>query len=265
MKRIDAFFQVSAKRQERIERPLKEHHGLVAVAKYYPGTPPPHKENFETILIHTTDKNLGGDLSPYVLKDEQGCLLENIWQFAKVYPHVTQQRVPLSKFQQDTIIWEHPAEVHCENDEITPAYWKWRKKGMKNPWAVRYPNGFHGRRSALFSVWKNDANPSQIDRMDYIEARKRIYCGEYIRLGPRTPHFKTLQQMLNNGKNLLIVEVDGPDPTLDYPPYDKISSSDPALMIDEEVIRLLINDRRKPFGHGFVIASLLLNGFNWLR
>ncbi len=67
------------------------------------------------------------------------------------------------------------------------------------------------------------------------------------------------------GRSIQIVEVDGPDPTLTYPPYDKISKEEPGMLMDEETIRLLVNDPKKPFGHGFVIAALLLDGQDWLR
>lgn len=129
---------------------------------------------------------------------------------------------------------------------------------MNNGYAVRYPNGFHGRHNCLFSLTESN------ERLDYIQARKRIYCGEYARLAPLTPHFKQLKTMLENGQNLQIVEVDGPDPALSYPPYDQISPASPGLVMTEATVRLLVNDPHKPFGHGFVIAALLLDGKNWI-
>jgi hypothetical protein len=231
--------------------------GRVCVAKYYPGKQQPaaKKEGFVTVLIHTSPGGLGGDLSPYVLRNEKGQLLENIWQFSKLYARVDAQRIPLSKqHHPDKIIWEHPAEVHALNQgqEVTDAYWKWREKGMNNAYAVRYPNGFYGRTRCICSIWENE-------KLDYISARKRIYCGEYARLAPATASFKKLSHMLHEqGKNLLLVEVDGPDPDLNYPPYDQISREKPCMEMNAENIRLLINDPKKPFGHGFVIAALLL-------
>ena len=235
--------------------------GDVRVAKYYPGKPPPTMPGYKTILIHVRGDELGGDLSPYVLRDERGCLLENVWQFAKVYARVGAQRTPMSRFQPNKIIWEHPAEEHYTGDDVTPAYWAWREKGRNNSYAVRYPNGFNGRSQCLFSLWP-DMDPQ---RLDYIAARKKIYCGEYARLAPHTPHFKKLSAMLASGESLLLAEVDGPDPTLTFPPYDQISAAAPGLLACEETIRLLVNDVRKPFGHGYVIAALLLGGEQWMR
>jgi hypothetical protein len=234
--------------------------GQVRVAKYYPGKPQPTTPGFRNILIHTSPSGLGGPLSPYVLKNEQGQLLENVWQFSKRYARVTQQKVYVNRYRQDKIIWEHPAEEHRdpESGEPNAAYWTWREKGMNNPYAVRYPNGFDGRHSCLCAVWQNK-------RLDYIEARKQIYCAEYARLAPLTQSFKTLQAMLERGENLQLLEVDGPDPTLTFAPYDQISVRAPGMLMNEDNIRLLVNDSRKPFGHGFVIAALLLGGDEWIK
>jgi hypothetical protein len=69
---------------------------------------------------------------------------------------------------------------------------------------------------------------------------------------------------LNSVENLQIIEVDGPVPNLNYYPYNKISVNDPGLKITEKRIKTLLNDTRKPFGHGYVIAALLLDGEKWL-
>lgn len=186
--------------------------GQVCVAKYYPGKKEPETKGFRNVLIHTSSSGLGGPLSPYVLRNEKGQLLENVWQFSKLYPRVTRQRTSLSRFQPGNIIWDHPEEIHVDaaSGEPTLAYWAWRKKGENNPYAVRYPNGFHGRKSCICSLWPDDSLESWA-RLGYIEARKKIYCGEYIRLAPRTEAFKKLRALLMQGVNLQLVEVDGPE------------------------------------------------------
>jgi len=37
------------------------------------------------------------------------------------------------------------------------------------------------------------------------------------------------------------------------------------MLMTETNVRLLVNDARKPFGHGYVIAALLLNGASWME
>lgn len=237
--------------------------GQLKVAKYYPGKPQPQTEGFRNILIHTSPAGIGGPLSPYVLRNEQGQLLESIYQFSKVYEIVYAQKTALSRFQPNTIIWEHPREVHLENNELTQEFWNWRKKGMDNLYAVRYPNGFKGRKKCLFAIWPGN-NDGDDARLSYLEARKKIYCGEYARLAPPTESFKKLKALLANGENIQIIEVDGPDPALNYPPYDQISVNNPGMTMNEKNIKILVNDERKPFGHGFCISALLLGGEKWI-
>jgi len=248
---------------KRLKPSLARDGGLVRVAKYYPGKPEPAPPaGYRNVLIHTSASGLGGPLSPYVLRNEQGHLLENVWQFSKLYRKVEHQRIELSRHQPSNIIWQHPTEEHVDpvTGEPNAAYWAWREKGMRNKYAVRYPNGFEGRKQCVCSIWHDGKQ-----RLNYIEARKTIYCGEYARLAPLTPAFQKLRTLLEAGENLQLVEVDGPDPTLGYAPYDQISKENPGMLMTEATVRLLVNDARKPFGHGYVIAALLLNGASWME
>ena len=231
-------------------------HGQVTVAKYFPyGQRPPHELGVKSVIIHTPGPYWGNTLSPYVLKNELGQLLENVWQFSKIYKKVDAQKIHLSsKHPNSRVIWAHPEEVHLdESGNPTPAYWAWREKGMNNPYAVRYPNGFHGRKRCVSTIV---GTPEKFRRLDYIAARKEVYCGEYARLTPHCPEFVEMKQMLAEGKSLQICEVDGPDPKLKYPPYNKLTKY--GLVMDQEAVTLLVNDPKRPFGHGFVLAALLL-------
>src|SRR5690348_11277605 len=129
--------------------------GRVLVTKYKPGDPAPAAPpGGKVYLIHTAANGMGV-LSPYQLRDPAtGALLENIWQFAKVYSTVPAIRTPVHRFQPNNIAWEHPAETHIGDDgQPTAAYWEWRKKGLANRYAVRYPAGFAARRACLYSLW----------------------------------------------------------------------------------------------------------------
>jgi hypothetical protein len=137
--------------------------GRIYVAKYYLGKPLPQVPHADckNVLIHVKEA-----LSPYQIKNEAGQILENVWQFAKLYPRVSAQSIPMSRWQPDNIIWSHPAEVHWDGN-LTEAYWEWRDKGMNNNYAVRYPNGYSGRTSCKCSIWGPDNK-----QLGYIEARK---------------------------------------------------------------------------------------------
>ena len=233
---------------------------MVAVRKYYPGKAPPSLPGFTTVLIHTSKDTLGGPLSPYHLKNEYGQFLENIWQFSKIYTGVEARRNAKSRFQPLEIIWDHPGETHVNEGEPNEAYWAWRKKGMNNFYPVRWPNGFHGAKKCLCAIvtekWLQDpentdpCEPGPFVRLDYIEARKKIYCAEYARLTQDHPEFLKLKGMLRSGKSLLITEVDGPEP---------------GVILSETLVRFHLEDKSRPFGDGMVIGSLLVGGEKWMQ
>jgi hypothetical protein len=233
----------------------KKSRGKVAVAKYYHrrrGAEMPEMEGFTSILVHSSAKGIGGPLSPFHLQNEKGQRQENVWQFSKLY------RVVKKQTQKE---WTHPEEVHVDEatGEPNEAYWKWREKGMNHNRAVRYPNGFNGRHDCVCAITDDG------QRLDYVAARKAIYCDFYVRHAQEHPSFLALKQRLEDGENLMIVEIDGPDYNLEFEPYTRISKQSPGLIMDEETTKMLLNDTRKPFGHGYVIAALLLDGAEWLK
>ena len=203
-----------------------------------------------------------GVLGPYELKDDNGCILENIFQFSKCYERVPP--VTLSKSRWDrTIIWSHPAEIHCSKGLIQPTYWEWRFKGMTNPYAVRYPVGYSPsmRSKCLFSI--PDEEHPEI-RLGYIDARKQIYVRWYCDLVKKCDEYNDLIEMLNEGTNLLIIEVDGPhQETLSY--YQEHYGVDDdfiendTMLATEENLSIMLNDDKHPFGHGYCLAMALLN------
>jgi len=117
----------------------------------------PEYPNFTKILCLTKSTPYG-HLGPYVLKDEKGRLMENIWQFSKIWPVYPKSKEYYSQFDK-TIIWEHPAELHLnfQTNSITQEYINWRNKGMFNPYPVRYPAGFRHKREAHCS-FAEDSN-----------------------------------------------------------------------------------------------------------
>lgn len=211
---------------------------------------------FETIMVMTKSSKYGS-LSPYELRDDEGKIMENIWQFSKVYekvPCVTQRYSRWDK----TVIWQHPSQTHVNsNGELLPDYWDWRDKGMNNNYAVRYPVGISHRGKCLYSL------TDEGDQLDYIEARKQIYLSLYCSLVRRQVQYQQLLQKLRHGINLLIVEVDGPcEQSLDYY-IAKYGVSDSfidnsTMLATRDNLELMLNDSRHPFGHGYCLAWSLL-------
>jgi len=120
------------------------------------------------------DINLS-EISPYVLKTSGGHIMENLWQGSKVYPDVSAQE----EIKSGKLIWKHPSEIHVVNGELTSAFWAWRKKLWNNPHPVRYPNGYGRRHEVICSLWHDG---KEWVTMDYITARKKIYCHVYTQL-----------------------------------------------------------------------------------
>ncbi len=262
--------------------PKKVFDSPICVAKYYSTAKvkaPDPPEGFVNVIIHTSDKKLGGALSPYIIKNIHGCILENVWQFSKVYPKVNAIKTPKSRWEHWITIWEHPFQVHIDTrtGEIHSDYWMWRRKGFQAPYPVRYPNGFHDRHDCLFALWPaqdqkstgdkfiKGPNGTVYEKLLYIEARKKIYCQLYITACKEHPEFLKLKAMVDTGKKFQIVEVDGPNLAWYRQSPIKSSIIGEGLIITESVIKYLINDPAHPFGHGYVIAALLLGGEEWLK
>tara|TARA_R100001163_G_C5067572_1_gene206816 strand:+ start:1349 stop:2056 length:708 start_codon:yes stop_codon:yes gene_type:complete len=211
-------------------------------------------EEYSNVLIHTT-----GDLSPYTMKDKNGYIMENYWQFSKIWDKVYSLRQGLSKWHPHIIRWEHGEEQHMdlsdsENPVILPEYWQWREKGFNNSRWVRYPVGYARHALAKGSVI-GDADNFRI--VDYIEARKKIYFPKYKEIALDTFEFKNLKKRFESGEKLQIVEVDGPTFDADVYPYNLVE--DGSLGMNREILEALINNPKQAFGHGYCVAALLLD------
>ena len=170
----------------------------------------PEFDGFKRIEVMTPSTEYGC-IGPYCLKDESGRIMENIFQFSKCYKAVPKTVCTYSRYNK-TVIWDHPNEIHMDdNREVNEKYWAWRKKGMNNKYAIRYPVGLKFRHNCQYALSENG------QKYDYIESRKEIYRPVYDSLVKKHDKYKELKNMLDNGINLLIVEIDGPkEESLDY-------------------------------------------------
>lgn len=220
----------------------------------------PEYTGFKPIIVMTPSTSYG-DLGPYTLKNENGYIIENIWQFSKIYKSVPKVQIPYSRYNKE-IIWEHPEQIHITDDgKITDEYWEWRKKGFNNQYAVRYPVGFNYRHSCMFSLL--EINKNTYLELDYIEARKNIYLPAYVEAVKKQPKYKKLQN-IHQTENILIIEVDGPhEESMEYY-IEKYGVSKnfiekDTVLATEENMKILLNDPKHPFGHGYCLAVALLN------
>jgi hypothetical protein len=203
--------------------------------------------DFKSIVVLMKNPKYG-DIGPYHLCNSDGQIMENIWQFSKVYKTVP-RAVQLYSRYDNTVTWDHPSEVHVdEHGNILPAYFDWRNKGFNNQYYVRYPVGQQNMNKCLYALWNGE-------KLDYISSRKKIYVPE---------KFNELKQLLASGVNLLILEPDGPrEESLQY--YkDTYGVSDnfidkKTMLATKENLRLMLNDTKHSYGHGYCLASALLD------
>ena len=218
----------------------------------------PSYKGFENIVVMLKSHSVWYPLSPYFLKDDDGCIMENCWQFSKIYPKVQQSTQKYSRYN-DTIIWQWPEEEHIKDDMIQPEYWIWRQAGFHNQYAVRYPVGYTHKPTVAYSLLEKGGVP-----LNYIEARKAIYLPLYTSLAKKEERYKQLKKMLEKGVNLLIIEVDGPhEESLDYYKNKYNVNNDfikhDTMLATKENLSIMLNDPKHAFGHGYCLAASLLN------
>lgn len=223
------------------------------------------KENTIPIFCLTASTEYGC-LSPYQLKDENGLLMENIWQFGKIYPAVPAVQIPYSRWDK-RIIWQYPAEQHIENDTILPVYWNWRVTGMKNSYPVRYPVGYNYRHNCVGFL---QILGNEMKLLNYIQARKEIYIPLYrhcIDIASEESHakkkYREILNMLREGKSITIIEVDGPKSSLLSHYQEKYGVKDNfivdnVMLATTENLEIMKRDDKSPYGHGYCLAECLL-------
>lgn len=241
-------------------------------------------KNFIPVIIMTKSRSKYYPLSPYYLTDANGRIFENVWQFSKIYPQIYQCKQYRSRYD-NTVIWQQDFETHVQdtlNDEhryLTPEYFQWRERGLNTLEAIRYPNGFNKRHECIGAICQSSIDNKIIDTtydikkdtqslvLSYIDSRKSIYLPLYSELVSQQPLFKKLQQKLQAGKNLLIIEIDGPHQE-SLPYYQQTYYVDDSfiennsILATENNLSIMLNDSKHCFGHGYCLAWAL-NGYNF--
>lgn len=232
---------------------------------------------FLTIFV-MTDKFPGSYncLSPFAIKDEHGRIMENIWQFSRIFPLAFKHVKPRGFKDKSLAISTEDKITHMNQGVPTMNYFKWRRAGTNYPTHIRYSNGLHDKHTAICAYREiqpvlvsdsDDETKSKIDithPLDYVESRKQIYVPLYIQIVKTQPKFIELKKLLDKGTNLLIVEVDGPhQESLGYYKQkyqvgdDFITSH--SMLINQANINIMLNDPIHNFGHGYCLAMALLD------
>lgn len=205
--------------------------GLVRIVQWRKYHPEPNEEGWEVIPAWSKGKSPWNALSPFFLKLEDGAIFENFWQSWKVFPalgHIGPDGNPNEK-------WE-----------------AWHKKVLYDPKPQRHPAG---KLKPAYAWWNGQ-------KLGVVDARKQIYIPTLEKLYKASPTFAKLQEKVQSGQNVILIEPDGPDLGV-FPKGVDMSIELIEKLKDVTDIRQFPNaktDREKyvPFGHCYVIASLLL-------
>jgi hypothetical protein len=151
-------------------------------------------------------------LGPVKLYNEAVCEysqnVENLWQYSKVYAHMS-------------------GDDGLPNDE----YFNWAKVGWNKKRAERYPMGKGA--IPLYSWWAGE-------KLDYIEARAKIYVPAYSVTVAKTDAFKNLINIYNQNEDITLWDFDG---------YDHLELG--------MSLKDVLNDPTRKMGHAFVLAAML--------
>ena len=200
----------------------------------------PEVKGFENIPCHSRGKGDWKQLSPFYLKFKEGAIFENFWHSFKTFEKV---------YEQNTKNWTWQAESHVDKDKNPTAAWlKWHNALLHHDLPVRRPNGKH---IPLYSYWNGK-------KLGIIDSRKEIYIPYLKKLYRDNAVYKKLLKMLKSGMNLMLIEPDGP--FIDVYPQ--------GLEVDLNILENLIDvtnyssdglpDKYRPYGHGYVLATCLL-------
>lgn len=214
-----------------------------------------------TPILSLTKSTKYGDISPYVLRTDEGYLVENAYQFSKVYQTVPYSKQIYSRFD-SRVIWEHPAEVHVVDGVLTDAYFNWQSKGFLAEEAIRYPVGIHNRHTCIGTYVEGEER-----LLNYIESRHKVYLPLMYHALQKAPMFHKLVARLRAGENLLIIEIDGPHQE-SLPYYQEKYGVDDTWIVNNTIeatydnLNIMLDDAKHPFGHGYCIAWALLDAIN---
>lgn len=171
-------------------------------------------------------------------------IFENFWQYSKVYKeldHIDKSGNVTQKWKtfRDKGFRKNKGDRHADGTKSKEVIGKCMMYGREcNKYAYYKPQ---------FSVYYDESG-EQI-KYDYVDARKYVYIPTYAALVKETQFFKNLKQKVDNGFVVNIVDYDGPKG-----PGDSLLT----VKIDIDTLKERVNDPSQPFGHGYVIAALLV-------
>jgi hypothetical protein len=122
---------------------------------------------------------------------------------------------------------------------------------IKHELPVRRPNG---KAVPLYSYFQGE-------KLGLVEARKKIFIHYLKMIYRKTPTYQELLKKFRSGQSIMLIEPDGP----------LLEAYPNGLEVDLLLLNSLIEvtnyasegfpDRYRPYGHGYVLATCLLEDF----
>lgn len=198
-------------------------------------------EDFIRIDVTSCSRNekMVKDLSPFYIGpvvSSDGIIastFENLWQFGKVYP----------------LIYDENKKIVSGVDEFgnpSEEFYKWRKrfyelkreKGIRHP---LFPSKIRHKDCLYMVHFDKEGN---LEKLDYVSSRKKVYIPEYAKLIVNTDSFKYLKQLYESGEKIALCD------------FDAWNYYGPNLDQDT-TIKDVVNNPAYKVGHGYVIKMLL--------
>lgn len=130
---------------------------------------------------------------------------------------------------------------------VSRKWWKAQKEPKRK---YAGPGSTGKSLTVLHSAWPDHTDENGKEKeMQWIQSRKEVYVPEYIKLVKDRESIASLQALINSGKNIIIYDLDGPK---------KADGTPDTLEVTLNVLREKINATNFPFGHGYIVAALIL-------
>jgi hypothetical protein len=174
--------------------------------------PDPHINLPNFVNTTSISKSFGKGLSPFFLgpvplydgaPTKLSFIVENVWQYSKIYPEYDNNGTPSENF------------------------FEWSKNGYLLRHANKYPLGKN--KKPLYFWWG--------EKLEYIEARKKIYLPTYWNKVKTTQAFEKLKEIYNNNETIYL--------------WDFNSYSSEELNMGFES---LLDYDQKTMGHSLILA-----------
>ncbi len=175
---------------------------------------------YKNINVCSGARGIYKELSPMLLGPilEVGAQkMENLWQFSKVLE----------------------SELD-DNGDPGQLFFERREEGFSSHKGIRRKSD---KSPVKFFYWESE-------KLDLVEARKKIYCNYYESLVVKTDAYKELEDILKRGINIQILGYDGHD-------YDVKEDPDGSKLFE------FLKDTSRSFGHEFVLVGILIGKRVW--